>query len=131
MKKAQDSVSFMIVIGVALMIFLAFSGIINNDASTSISTANLLKARDVNERLASAIFRSFLNGPGSEENVTLESIKNDNYTIYVRPGNAILIQDSGKSQTNPTNAYKVLSTQVINGTVSVKNIEGWINVTQI
>lgn len=130
-RRTQESFGFMIAIGTALTIFLLFSGIINADNATSSNAASLLKARSLNEKLASSVFRSFMNGPGSEENLTLESISEDNYTIYVRPGNVILIQESGRSQTNPTNAYKVIESQVTYGSVSVKNIEGWINVSQI
>lgn len=128
-RRAQESVGFIITVGSALMLFMLFSGIISDNTSSAVNARTLFKARTANEKLAGAVFRAFMNGPGSEENVTLEQLE-ENYTIYVKPGNVILVYALG-SHTDSTNAYKVIESQVTYGRVSVKNTEGWINVTQI
>ncbi len=129
MSRCQESVSFMIIIGLVISIFIIFSGVINKYLSTAVNTQFLLKVRSVNERLASAIYRSFINGPGSVERVVLEQV-NDNYTILVRPGNVIAVYDSG-SITNPTYAFRVFDVNVSHGVVTVINEGGVINVSQV
>lgn len=127
-RRAQESFNFMIMIGLAIFLFLILSGIILQDTESAINLRSLTRMRSINEKISRAVYRSYMNGPGSEENITLEQVE-ENYTILIRPGNTIITHDLG-SNTNPTRAYQVFSTNVTYGRVLIKNQEGWINVTQ-
>lgn len=127
-RRAQESVSFMITVGLAITLFLLFSGIIIQDTDTSMNLLSLTRMRSINEKIARAVHRSYMNGAGSEENITLEQV-DENYTIFIRPGNTIITHDLG-SNTNPTRAYRVFEKNVSYGLVNIKNQEGWINVSQ-
>ncbi|MBD3312781.1 hypothetical protein GF352_05000 [archaeon] len=128
MRRAQESINFMIVIGLAVTLFLIFSGIIIQDTETAINLRSLTNMRSINEKIARAVYRSYMNGPGSEENISLEQVE-ENYTILIRPGNTIITHDLG-SNTNPTRAYQVLNNNVTYGRVLIRNQGGWINVSQ-
>ena len=128
-RRAQESVGFMMIIGGAVFLFLIFSGIMIKDADTAVNIELLTNIRSNNDKLSRAIYRSYMNGPGSSESIILEGVQED-YITSIIPGNIITSYEKG-SNTNPTRAYKVFETEVSAGWVLIKNQEGWINVTQI
>lgn len=128
-KLAQESFVFMIAIGSAVLLFLLFSGIINDDVNSSVNIQLLTKTRSVNERIARTIQAVYLSGPGSSVNITLEQL-NDNYTIIILAGNTIINHSLG-TNTHPHSAHKINQTTINSGTYTISNNEGVINVKQI
>ncbi len=127
--KAQESISFMIVIGMVIVIFIALASLISSNFELSVKTKSFLQMRHVNNVLANAIYRVYLGGEGSTASVYLEELS-ENYTIYVRPLAVVIVHDQG-SNTFPTYAPLVFNTSVTNGEVLIKNEGGIINVSQV
>jgi len=128
-RRAQESVGFMMIVGGAVFLFLIFSGIMIKDADTAVNIELLTKIRSNNDKLSRAIYRSYMNGPGSTESIILEGVQEE-YITNIIPGNIVTSYEQG-SNTNPTRAYKVFETNVTAGRVLIKNQGGWVNVTQI
>lgn len=129
-RRGQESVAFMIIIGIALILFLLFSGIIIDDLDTALTIKELTKVRTVSDKLASAIHRSSLSGPGTSENITLEQIE-DNYTLLIKTGSVIALTNKGVSYTSITRTSRVFEKNITYGSYEVRNLDGWVNVSEI
>jgi len=128
-RRSQESVSFMIIIGVAVLLFLLFSGIISQDNETAMRLQDLSDIRSINELVATAVYRSVMSGPGTIENITLKQLST-NYTVMIIPGSTVIIHESGIN-THPTKAFMVYESNITSGQVQVSNEEGCINVSQV
>ncbi len=121
--RAQESISFMIVIGGALLLFSVLSFIITDYWKRSYTLENFKVYRESAEILAKAIYYSSLNGDGTEINVSLSE---GDYVLYVKNGYVVAVNENNNSITYPTNAFYVNETVIYPGYVNVKNEGGII-----